>query len=310
MRTNALVPPGLGLGCWQFGDMGRGTPDEPQAVELIRDAHRLGISHFDTAQDYGNGRSETVLGRAVSPFTEQAFVSTKMHAAGAPETEAGVQRSLARLGRPWVDLFYVHWPKTGLDIRPMMETLESLRAAGAVRLIGVSNFAVRDLEAASSAGRIDAYQMCYNLLWRYPERDVIPWCRERGVGIVTYSSIAQGLLSDTPRSPQTFEQGDARRNTLYYLADVWPHVHKAVEKMQALARRTGSSLSALAIQWVLGRSGVVSSLVGARSRDHISGNLAASRGRLDPSVEAELTGLSDEVMKSIPDVGNIFNFYP
>lgn len=310
MGTNARVPPGLGLGCWQFGDMGRGTPSEEEAVGLIRGAHGLGISHFDTAQDYGMGRSETVLGRAVSPFSEQAFVSTKMHAAGPPETEAGVQRSLARLGRGWVDLFYVHWPKTGLDIRPMMETLENLRAAGTLRLIGVSNFAVRDLEAASSAGRIDAYQMCYNLLWRYPERDVIPWCRKHGVAVVTYSSIAQGLLSDMPRSPERFEQGDARRNTLYYRPDVWPGVRDGVERMRVVARRTGSSLSSLAIQWVLGRSGVSSSLVGARSTDQISANLAASRGTLDPAVEAELTGLSDEVMKNIPDVGNIFNFYP
>ena len=192
----------------------------------------------------------------------------------------------------------------------MMESLETLRAQGKVRLIGVSNFAVRDLESASEAGRIDACQLCYNLLWRYPERDVIPWCRARSVPIVTYSSIAQGLLSDTPRGPDRFQEGDARQRTLYYRSDVWPHVHDGVEAMREVARRAGVSLSTLAIQWVLGRNGIAASLVGARSRDQIASNFRAAGGGLEASVEAELTRLSAQVMERIPDEGNIFLFHP
>ncbi len=301
---------GLGLGCWQFGDMGAGTPPPEEAVGLIREAFQLGITHFDTAQDYGNGRSETVLGQAIRPFSEEAFVSSKMHACGFQETLDGVARSLKRLQRDFIDLFYVHWPRTGLDIRPMIEALETLRARGALRYIGVSNFSVPDLESAAAAGRIDACQLCYNLLWRYPERDVIPWCRARSVSVITYSSMAQGLLSDAPRRPDGFAKGDARGNTLYYRSDVWPRVKDGVEAMQRMALHAGSSLSALAIQWVLGRPGVSASLVGARSREQISGNLAASKGSLSPSVDAELTALSDRVMRGIPDVGNIFLFYP
>lgn len=192
----------------------------------------------------------------------------------------------------------------------MMEALEALRARGKVRYIGVSNFSVPDLESAEEAGRIDAYQLCYNLLWRYPERDVIPWCRTHSVSIITYSSIAQGLLSDTPRAPDLFQEGDARRNTLYYRSDVWPHVRDGVEEMRKIAHGAGASLSALAIQWVLGREGIAASLVGARTRDQISSNLAAAKVGLSRSVEAELTRLSDRLMAGIPDVGNIFLFYP
>ena len=114
---------------------------------------------------------------------------------------------LRRLRRDWLDLFYIHWPKTGLDLRPMMEALEALRAQGKIRFIGVSNFSVTNMENASQGGRIDAHQLCYNLLWRYPETEIIPWCSAHGVALVTYSSIAQGLLSDTPRAPSSFEKG-------------------------------------------------------------------------------------------------------
>ena len=99
-RTPAeLIPKGVGLGCWQFGDMGRGTPEDETSVALIREAYRRGIRHFDTAHDYGMGHSEVVLGRGIEPFSENAFVATKMLAAGRQETIAGVEQSLARLKR-------------------------------------------------------------------------------------------------------------------------------------------------------------------------------------------------------------------
>jgi aryl-alcohol dehydrogenase-like predicted oxidoreductase len=305
-----LIPKGVGLGCWQFGDMGRGTPAEDTSAALIQEAYRKGIRHFDTAHDYGAGHSEEVVGRAIEPFSEKAFVSTKMHAAGRAETIAGVEKSLARLKRQWIDLFYVHWPKTGFDIRPMIEGLELLRTQGKIRLIGVSNFSVNDMAQASEAGQIDAHQLCYNLLWRYPEREVIPWCIAHGVAVVTFSSIAQGLLSDTPRSPDTFEEGDARGQTLYYRPDVWPFARDAAAAMREVARKSSTSLSTLAIRWVLGRPGVVSSLVGARSAGQIQSNVTAGSGTNLPAVEEELTRLSDEAMRHIPDEGNIFLFHP
>ncbi len=305
-----LIPKGVGLGCWQFGDMGSGTPADDMSVALIREAYRRGMRHFDTAHDYGMGHSEEVLGRGIEPFSERAFVSTKMHAAGKRETIAGVEQSLARMKRQWIDLFYVHWPKTGFDIRPMMEGLELLRTQGRIRLIGVSNFSVKDMDMASEAGRIDAHQLCYNLLWRYPERDIIPYCIAHGIAVVTFSSIAQGLLSDTPRSPDSFEKGDARGTTLYYRPDVWPFVRDAAAAMREVARKSSTSLSTLAIRWVLGRPGIVSSLVGARRVEQIESNVAAANGSIEPAVAEELTRLSSEAMRHVPDVGNIFLFYP
>jgi len=127
-RACAPIPAGLGLGCWAFGDMGGGPTDAQKSIALIRDAFHLGIRHLDTAQGYGNGRSEEVIGAAIEPFTAEVFVSSKAHAMGREETPRIVEGILRRLRRSWLDLFYIHWPRTGLDLRPMMEALEAFRA--------------------------------------------------------------------------------------------------------------------------------------------------------------------------------------
>ena len=309
-RTSLPLPEGLGLGCWQFGDMGWGPSDAEKSIALIRGAFDRGIRHFDTAEGYGKGRSEEVVGEAIVPFSADVFVSSKAHATGPEETPGIVEGILRRLRRDWLDLFYIHWPRTGLDLRPMMEALELLRAQGKIRFIGVSNFSVENLQNASQGGAIDAYQVCYNLLWRYPEQEIIPWCRAHRVALVTYSSIAQGLLSDTPRSPSSFEKGDDRGKTLYYRPDVWPRLEGSVQAMRSAAARHGTPLSTLALRWVLGRPGIVSSLVGARSKAQVETNIEAAAGRNPPEVDDELGRLSTEAMRHIPDVGNIFNFYP
>ena len=125
--------------------MDGGPSDKAASIALIRFAWEKGITHFDTAEDYGSGRSEQVLGEAVAPFSGRAFVSSKAHAADKQKTVLIVEGILRRLNRPWLDLFYIHWPKTGLDLRPMMEALEALRREGRIRMIGVSNFGLPEL---------------------------------------------------------------------------------------------------------------------------------------------------------------------
>jgi len=303
------VPRGLGLGCWELSDIGSGRPDDARSIGIIRAAREMGIVHFDTAQSYDDGHSESVLGRALGN-DPGVYLASKGHATDKRAAIDGVRQSLARLGRTTIDLFYIHWPRTGLDLRPMMEGLETLRAEGTIRRIGVSNFTVAHMENAAQAGRIDAHQICYNLLWRYPERDVIPYCIEHGIELVTYSTIAQGLLSDTPRGPTTFAKGDARATTIYYKPEVWPHVQRSVAAMQEAARRHGLPLSTIAIRWVLSRPGVVSVLVGARSLDQVRSNLQSASAAITTAAEREFTALSDEAAKHLPDVGNIFLFYP
>jgi myo-inositol catabolism protein IolS len=299
----------LGIGCWQFGDAGSEIVSETVAVDVIDAALAAGVNHFDTAQDYGAGRSETVVGKALESRPE-AFVATKMHLAGAQETREGVLASCNRLRRDRIDLFYIHWPQTGKDPGPMMEALEEARARGRVRYVGVSNFSVRQMQDASRAGRIDVHQLCYNLLWRFPEEDVIPYCRQNRIALVTYSSLAQGLLSGTmPREPH-FAPGDPRPTTVYYQQDVWPHVRDGVEELRRIATGAGRPLAHLALRWLVDSGCIASVLVGSRSRDHLASNLAAFDGPVDAAVMRRLDETSRMIQRHIPPVGNIFKYYP
>jgi len=299
----------LGIGCWQFGDMGSEKVPEAVAGEVIAAALAAGVNHFDSAQDYGAGRSESVVGRALAAHP-QAFVATKMQLSGREETLAGVQASRERLRRDCIDLFYIHWPQKGRDPGPTMEGLEEARARGWVRYVGVSNFSVRDMQQASRAGRIDAHQLCYNLLWRYPEEDVIPYCRENRIALITYSSLAQGLLGGAvPRVPR-FAPGDPRPDTVYYEPKVWPHVRDGIAEMESIAAEAGRPLAHLALRWLLDSGFVASVLVGSRSRAHLQSNLAAFEGGVTASVMRRLEEASQRIHRHIPRVGNIFKFYP
>lgn len=308
--TNGDITAGLGLGCWEIGGMGISEPDYEGAARLVRKAYDLGIRHFDTALDYGEGASEEILGRALSHRREDLVLASKVAATGRIEVKRAIDLSCRRMATDYIDIYYIHWPKSGFDLRPMMEGLEDARREGKIRFIGVSNFSVSDMEQVGQVGRIDAHQLCYNLLWRYPERDVIPYCIDHGIKIITFSTIAQGLLSDKVRAPETFEAGDARAATLYYRSDVWPALRPEVERLQGFARSASRPLSALALQWVLSRNGVHGALVGARSAAQIQHNIEAAAGSLPETVARELTLLSDAAMKRVPDEGNIFLYYP
>ena len=299
----------LGIGCWQFGDIGSEIVPESVSLGVINAALAAGVNHFDTAQDYGAGRSESVVGRALAGRPE-VFVASKMNLCGAQETRKGVQASLGRLRRDCIDLFYIHWPQTGKDAGPMMEALEEARAHGRIRYIGVSNFSVEQMRDASRAGRIDVHQLCYNLLWRYPEEELIPYCRENGIALVTYSSLAQGLLSGSvPREPR-FAPGDLRPGTVFYQPDVWPHVRDGVQELEKIAAEANRPLAHLALRWLLDSGWISSVLVGSRSRAHLASNLAAFEGSVAPEVMRKLEEASARIHRHIPRVGNIFKFYP
>jgi aryl-alcohol dehydrogenase-like predicted oxidoreductase len=302
----------LGLGCWVFGGAQWGGQEDADSMSAMQAALDLGITHFDTAAGYGAGRSEMLVGEFLRERREEVFLATKFFPSQqtAEFVLGQLDKSLEHLQTDYVDLYYIHWPLTGKDLRPVMEGLEQARAAGKIKAIGVSNFNVADMESVSEVGRIDAHQLCYNLFWRYPERDVIPWCREHGVAVVTYSSIAQGILTGKfPRHPE-FREGDQRGTTLYFAPEIWPHVYAGVEQLKALAASCERELTHLAIRWVLEQPGIVSELVGAREGNQMRDNAAALDGDIASEVFAQMTAISEEVMSHIPDQGNIFGFHP
>ena len=177
-----LLPMAQG-GSWYAKDV-----SDADLLSTLEAAYRSGIRHFDTAAGYGNGRSETLLGRFLEGKRESVFLASKSHTDDltAAASLAEVEGSLRRLAVEFIDLYYIHWPRAGRDMRPVMEGLEAARAQGKIGAVGVSNFSVAQMEQVSEVGRIDVHQLGYNLLWRYAEaagNSILPKARYRGGGV-------------------------------------------------------------------------------------------------------------------------------
>jgi aryl-alcohol dehydrogenase-like predicted oxidoreductase len=302
----------LALGGSIFPDSDRTPETERSLLAAMEMALAHGLSHFDTASGYGQGRSEELIGQFLSGRRQAVYLASK---ASGDEMDGRwmleqVEQSLRRMQTDHIDLYYIHWPRTGLDLRPAMEGLETARSQGKIGAIGVSNFSVANMQQAAEAGTIDAHQLCYNLLWRFAEKDVIPYCREHQIAVVTYSSIAQGILTGKfPRQPQ-LQARDQRARTVHFDEDVWPYVYAGVEELKELAATIDRSLTHLAIRWVLHHPGITAVVVGARTPEQVEENVQALVGEIPEAVLAGMTSISDAVMPAIPDTGNPYRYHP
>ena len=308
-----LFPSLFGLGTFQFRNAVEGSTAARIAGEVWQAAWDHGVRHVDTAESYGGGVSEAAVGRLLEG-RDDVFVATKIHyRPTAAETERAIDECRSRLRRGTIDVVYLHWPKRGLDLRPVMEGLERCRAAGRIRHVGASNFSVEDLETAARVCTVDVLQIGYSLLWRYPERDVIPYCRDKGIAVVSYSALAQGLLAGKIRDRAQLPAEDPRLKTVYYDEGVFERVRDAVDEMAGAAASAGEPLARLALAWVLAQPGMAATLVGASSAAQVAETLPAGFPRDEAAVQralASLARISEELAPSIPDIGNIFKHYP
>jgi myo-inositol catabolism protein IolS len=304
-------PTKMGLGCWPLGgDQWGGRQDDGVSLATIAKAYEIGIRHFDTAQMYGKGHGEELIGKALNPVRANVFIATKLLYLPKDKVEAAVAVSLKRLQTDWIDLLYIHWPKKNGDLAGMMEALEKLREKRVIRQIGVSNFSVSLMQQVMQVGKIDAHQLCYNLLWRREERETIPFCRKHDIPIVTYSSLAEGILTGKFKPKLDFVPGDHRKYTLLFEEKVWPKVFEAVEKLKGVAVEVGCPLSYCAIRWLLSQQGVGTVLVGSRTPEQVADNYKALEGIVQESALAKMTEISNDLSVQLPDEGNIFKWYP
>lgn len=314
--TRAHAP--LALGGTTFSPDQWSGQQDANLLAAMATSLENGITHFDTASDYGNGYSERLIGRflaADKTRRERVFLASKanLNDLSAQAMLAAVDASRERLGVDVIDLYYIHWPRTGKDLRPLMDGLETARQQGKIRAIGVSNFSVEQMAQAGETGRIDAHQLGYNLLWRFTERDIIPYCEAHGIAVVAYASLAHGILTGKfgrETTPYGFPAGDQRRTILLFREDVWQGVYKAVEAMKAAAEPYGLALSKLAARWLLHQRAVSAVVVGAKDAEQAAANTAILSGEIPDSVFDDLTAISDAAIGQIPDEGNPYGYHP
>lgn len=305
----------LGTGGSFYGLNHGNREGEDGILAVLATALETEITHFDTATGYGGGYSERLIGcfMAAEPGRrERVFLASKANLddVSAEAMIKAIDASRDRLQVDMIDLYYLHWPRTGQDMRPWMDGLERARQQGKIRAIGVSNFTVPQMEQLASAGQIDAYQCGYNLLWRFAEKDILPYCAEHGISVVVYSALAHGILSGKYSRELEFVPGDQRWTITLFRGDVWPQVYAAVEQMKQVADKAGCELAHLALRWLLRQSPVTSVLVSAKNREQMLDNRRALSVEIPDAVLNELTELSDRVMQLIPDEGNPFGYHP
>ncbi|WP_319520444.1 aldo/keto reductase [uncultured Martelella sp.] len=306
-KGRACLPMGFG-GSWYIPYSAANDRVQP-LTEALDAAYEAGIRHFDTAGGYGDGRSEEILGAFLASRRDQVFLASKADPSETSATAMGaaVDDSLRRLGTDFIDLYYIHWPRSDKDLRPLMQALETARQQGKIGAIGVSNFSVEQMRQVQEAGRIDVHQLGYNLLWRKAEADLIPYCANNDIDVVTYSTLAHGILTGKFGATPDLAPGDQRNRILPFRPDLWPAVYAGVEKMKALAAEVGRPLMHLAIRWTLQRPGIAAVVAGARNRHQAEQNVEALTGEIPVDIFKRMTAISDEIAAQMPDQNNLFN---
>jgi len=300
----------IALGCWPFaGGKYWDHQDDDDSVATVRAALDSGITFFDTAEGYGKGHSEQVLGRGLSGRRDEAVIATKVSANHlSPDgIQTACERSLANLGTDHIDLYQIHWPSREHALDASMATLNRLVEQGKILAIGVSNFAVGDLTDLLDIGAVETNQMPYSLLWRVIEPEIQPLCVEHGIGLICYSPLAQGLLTGRYASADEVPEGIACSRWYSSERPAAQHdepgceaeVFEAVAAVRRIAEDLGEPMASVSLAWARQQAGVTSLLVGARNPEELRRNLPAASLQLPDGAVASLSSATDRVKSAL-----------
>ena len=304
---DGLTVPALGLGCMSLSSM-YGTADEHSARAAVDRAIGLGMTLFDTADVYGAGHSERFVGDAIRGRRDDVIIATKFGIVADPDDygrrridgrPAHVRRacdaSLERLGIDVVDLYYQH--RVDLDV-PVEETwgaMAELVAAGKVRHLGISEPSADSLRRAAAVHPVAAVQNEWSLWTRDIEAEILPLCRELGIGVVAYSPLGRGFLTGAVQSPDDLDEGDFRRELPRFEAENLERNRRLVAGIEALAAEKGVTSAQLALAWLLAQGDDVVAIPGTSKPSRVEENAAAADVDLDEEDLSALGGIFADV---------------
>ncbi len=311
MQTRSLGSSGLDvslltLGCWAFaGDKTWGPQDEAASIATIHAALDHGMTCLDTAPAYGDGRSTTIVGKALKGRRDQVVIADKISGdiSSIAAMEASVETSLAQLQTDRIDLLQLHWPQRDFPVASVVEGMEKLKATGKIRAFGVCNYGVADMQAWQTHGPLASNQLPYSLLTRAIEFAITGFCREQGVGILAYSTLLHGILTGKFRTADEVPPGRARtrhfscdrEQTRHHEPGCETATFAALDRIRAVAERLGQPMEAVSLAWVASQPAVSTVIVGARSPAQIASNASAASLSLDAQALAELAEATEPV---------------
>jgi len=300
----------VGLGCmslsWAYGV----PPGEDEASALLGRALDAGYDHLDTANIYGLGHNETLIGKALKGKRDRFFLATKMGivvegpARGidcSPEAiRRNIDESLQRLQTDRVDLYYMHRFDPKVPIPEMMGAMAELVKEGKVGSVGVSEWSAAHIREAHGVHPLAAVQTEYSLWTRNPEIAVLETCRELGIAFVAFSPVGRGVLANGVREIEALAEKDLRRTMPRFNAENWPKNLALIDAFNAIAAREGLSPAQLSLAWVLSRGEHVVAIPGTASLAHMEENIARWDWPLSTALGAELDALINQASVAGP----------
>ena len=311
LGTNGPEITTVGFGAWAVGGGGWsfawGSQDDADSIAAIRHAVSLGVSWIDTAAVYGLGHSEEVVGRAIAdiPRSERPLVFTKcglrwnpadpMEVSARDSSPARIREeceaSLRRLGVEAIDLYQFHWPdQSGTPLADSWGEMMKLQDQGKLRYIGCSNYTTSLLEGCATLRHVQSLQPPFSLVRRDMAASELPWCREHGTGVIVYSPMQSGLLTDAFSAERVaaMPADDWRRRAPYFQEPNLGRNLALRDALSPIAQKHGVDVGAVAIAWTLAWPGVTGAIVGARRPEQVDGWIRGAALALDASDLAEI----------------------
>ena len=306
----------ISYGTWQFGgDWGRVEQAQWEAGKAsVQKALELGINFFDTAQAYSFGMAERLLGEALQPYLrkglrEEIVIATKgglrmegdnlLRDASPAWLRQGVEQSLANLGVDYIDLYQVHWPDPNTPIEETAAALDQLVREGKIRYVGVSNYDVQHMQAFEQVRKLDSLQPAYSLFRREIEQVILPYTRQRGIGVLVYGALAHGMLGGGFTLQTRFPADDWRSKSPIFQGEPFQRNLAVVEHLKRLAEGEGMSVAQLAVAWVLAQPGIDVTIVGARNPEQLEQTARSGEIHLSQAALQEI----ERIMREAVSIG-------
>lgn len=300
----------VGFGAWAIGgagwDFSWGQQADEDSIAAIHRSFELGVNWIDTAAVYGVGHSEEVVARALKDWRgARPYVFTKcvlrwddkghvspVHKAASIREEC--QDSLRRLQTDAIDLYQMHWPPAdnGHGLEEVWETMTALRKEGKVRWIGVSNFNAAQIQRAGKIAAVTSLQPPYSLIRRAVEKETLPYCKQHGIGVISYAPMASGLLTGamTRERAAALPPDDFRSRNPEFREPRLSKNIELVERLRKVGARHGRGPGEVAIAWVLGNPAITGAIVGARNAKQVDGVMRAGELKLSAAEISEIEG--------------------
>ncbi|WP_312886490.1 aldo/keto reductase [Paenibacillus foliorum] len=266
------------FGCWELGGGPWEFTSDDNNIKAIQAAFEMGITTFDTAEGYGAGHSEEVVGAALEGMRKETVISTKVSRANlAPgDVRRSAESSLKRLKTDYIDIYYIHWPSFEIPVSETLGEFNKLKEEGLIRAIGVSNFSLEQLKEASSFAQIDVIQPEYSLLHRSIEEEIIPYCAQENIGIMSYSSIAKGILTGAFHlGGKQLDEEDFRSKRRLFYPEHMEKSRELIVLLKEIADGRNKAISQVAISWLLHQHALTTAIVGSQSIKHMKENVEA-----------------------------------